>query len=473
MRGSSEHVAGAPSPVRCVLHQANVQKDTTSVKHSRLWDKGGAADADMLRFTARDDWQLDQRLLPFDLAATAAHVRGLGRIGTLSEVEVATLVKELERLAEEVREGRFVLTEEHEDGHTAIEMELTARLGDAGKKVHLGRSRNDQVLVAMRLYELATLEHLDELALTAAGALLDLAKRETMTLLPGYTHLQRAVPSTVGYWAAAFAEGLADAAESIRGATRLCNRSPLGGAAGYGVNLPLDREGVAEDLGFACVALNPLASQTSRGIAEAVILSSVWHASAIIRRLAWDLSLFTTAEFGFVRLDEALTTGSSIMPQKKNPDVVELLRASCSIIEGAITELMSLVALPAGYHRDLQLTKAPTMRALEEARRALSLVPRVIVGMTFDRERMARAVSADMVATDRAVDLAVAGVPFRDAYARIAKEVGSAELPAGDAARVSLERRVSLGAPGNLGLDRLEARLSLLGSREPAKGSED
>ena len=438
------------------------------MKASRLWDKGGAADADMLRFTARDDWQLDQRLLPFDLLATAAHVRGLGRIGALKEGEVATLVKELEGLAAEVRSGRFVLTEEHEDGHTAIEMELTSRLGDLGKKVHLGRSRNDQVLVAMRLYERETLEHLTELTLTAARSLLDLAKRETMTLLPGYTHLQRAVPSTVGFWASAFAEGLADAAESIAGATRLCDRSPLGGAAGYGVNLPLDREGVAADLGFAGVFMNPLASQTSRGIAEAVALSAVWHASAIVRRLAWDLSLFTTAEFGFVRLDDALTTGSSIMPQKKNPDVVELLRGSCSIIEGAISELMSLVSLPAGYHRDLQLTKAPTMRALEEARSALSLVPRVIAGMSLDRERMANAVSADMLATDRAVDLAAEGIPFRDAYARVSKEAGSAEQPAGDAARISVERRVSLGAPGNLALDRLEARLDSLSARESA-----
>ncbi len=431
-------------------------------KGSRLWDKGGALDADMLRFTARDDWQLDQRLLPFDLLATKAHVRGLGRIGALSDEVVGALIRELDRLLDELDAGRFVLTDEHEDGHTAIETMLTERLGDAGKKVHLGRSRNDQVLVAMRLYERATLTRLSALTRDASRSMLELAKRETGTLMPGYTHLQRAMPSTVAYWACSFVEGFADACDSLEHARKLCDKSPLGGAAGFGINLPLDREGVARELGFSDVALNPLASQSSRGVVETVALASVWHASATLRRLAWDLSLFTTAEFGFVRLDEALTTGSSIMPQKKNPDVVELLRASCSIVEGAMVELMSLVALPAGYHRDLQLTKGPTMRALEEASRALSLVPRLAKGMRFERERMARAVSADMLATDRAVDLATSGMAFRDAYALVAREAGSAEEPAGEAARESVARRTSLGAPGNLGIERLEARLDAL-----------
>ncbi|MGK3965622.1 argininosuccinate lyase [Sorangium sp. So ce118] len=422
----------------------------------RLWDKGGATDAQMLRYTSRDDWQLDQRLLAYDLRATIAHVRGLARIGVLSEEERDALVRELEVLAKQNEAGELRLTEDDEDGHSAIEAALVARIGDAGKKVHTGRSRNDQVLVAMRLYERDALDELAEHATAGARALLDLARREAETPMPGYTHLQRAVPSSVGYWAASFVEGFADAVDVVRATRALVDRSPLGGAAGFGVNLPLDRVGVARELGFAGVALNPLASQTSRGIIEAQILAAAWQVVAVSRRLAWDLSLFAMSELAFIRLPEAFTTGSSIMPQKRNPDVVELMRAACSVVQGALAEVQSLVALPSGYHRDLQLTKGPTMRGLDEALATSRLLPRLVEGLAFDRERMARAITPECFATDRAVELAVQGVPFREAYRKVAAEI--AALPAGDAA-ASLHARVSLGAPGNLALDELARRL--------------
>ncbi len=422
----------------------------------RLWDKGGATDAQMLRYTSRDDWQLDQRLLAYDLRATIAHVRGLARIGVLSETERDALVRELEVLAAQNEAGELRLTEDDEDGHSAIEAALVARIGDAGKKVHTGRSRNDQVLVAMRLYERDALDELAEQATAGARALLDLARREAETPMPGYTHLQRAVPSSVGYWAASFVEGLTDAVDVIRATRALVDRCPLGGAAGFGVNLPLDRAGVARELGFAGVALNPLASQTSRGIIEAQILAAAWQVVAVIRRLAWDLSLFAMSELAFIRLPEAFTTGSSIMPQKRNPDVVELMRAACSVVQGALAEVQSLVALPSGYHRDLQLTKGPTMRGLDEALATSRLLPRLVEGLAFDRERMARAITPECFATDRAVELAVQGIPFREAYRNVAAEIAS--LPAGDAA-ASLRARVSLGAPGNLALDDLARRL--------------
>ncbi|WP_438000267.1 argininosuccinate lyase [Sorangium sp. So ce185] len=422
----------------------------------RLWDKGGATDAQMLRYTSRDDWQLDQRLLAYDLRATIAHVRGLERIGVLSEAERDALVRELEALTAQNEAGELRLTEDDEDGHSAIEAALVARIGDAGKKVHTGRSRNDQVLVAMRLYERDALDELAEHATAGARALLDLARREADTPMPGYTHLQRAVPSSVGYWAASFVEGLADAVDVVRATRALVDRCPLGGAAGFGVNLPLDRVGVARELGFAGVALNPLASQTSRGIIEAQILAAAWQVVAVSRRLAWDLSLFAMSELAFIRLPEAFTTGSSIMPQKRNPDVVELMRAACSVVQGALAEVQSLVALPSGYHRDLQLTKGPTMRGLDEALATSRLLPRLVDGLAFDRERMARAITPECFATDRAVELAVQGVPFREAYRKVAAEI--AALPAGDAA-ASLRARVSLGAPGNLALDDLARRL--------------
>ncbi|WP_437735991.1 argininosuccinate lyase [Sorangium sp. So ce1335] len=422
----------------------------------RLWDKGGATDAQMLRYTSRDDWQLDQRLLAYDLRATIAHVRGLARIGVLSEAERDALVRELEVLAAQNEAGELRLTEDDEDGHSAIEAALVARIGDAGKKVHTGRSRNDQVLVAMRLYERDALDELTEHATAGARALLDLARREADTPMPGYTHLQRAVPSSVGYWAASFVEGLTDAVDVVRATRALVDRCPLGGAAGFGVNLPLDRVGVARELGFAGVALNPLASQTSRGLIEAQILAAAWQVVAVTRRLAWDLSLFAMSELAFIRLPEAFTTGSSIMPQKRNPDVVELMRAACSVVQGALAEVQSIVALPSGYHRDLQLTKGPTMRGLDEALATSRLLPRLVEGLAFDRERMARAITPECFATDRAVELAVQGVPFREAYRKVAAEI--AALPAGDAA-ASLRARVSLGAPGNLALDDLARRL--------------
>jgi argininosuccinate lyase len=422
----------------------------------RLWDKGGSADAEMLRYTARDDWRLDQRLLAHDLRATIAHVRGLGRVGVLSEAEVGLLVAELEALAERDRAGAFVLTDADEDGHTAIEAALTAKLGDVGKKVHTGRSRNDQVLVATRLWERDALDALAEAVREGARALLDLAEREERTPMPGYTHLQRAVPSSIGFWAASFAEGLCDALDVIAAARALVNRSPLGTAAGYGVNVPLDREGVAAELGFAGLVVNGMAAQTSRGIVEAQALSAAWHVSALARRLAWDLSLFTMTELGFVKLDEAFTTGSSIMPQKRNPDVVELMRASCSVVQGALAEVQSIVALPSAYHRDLQLTKGPTMRGLDEAIATARLVPRLVASLSFDRARMAEAISAECYATDKAVDLAIAGVPFREAYKRVAGEIASLER--GDA-QASLAARTSTGATGNLALGVIAARL--------------
>jgi argininosuccinate lyase len=222
------------------------------------------------------------------------------------------------------------------------------------------------------------------------------------------------------------------------------------------VNLPLDREGVAAELGFAAVALNGMAAQTSRGLVEAQALSAAWHVSALARRLAWDLSLFTMSELGFVKLDEAFTTGSSIMPQKRNPDVVELMRASCSVVQGALAEVQSLVALPSAYHRDLQLTKGPTMRGLDEALATARLLPRLVRGLSFDRERMAAAISAECYATDQAVELAAAGVPFREAYKRVASAIETVER--GDPQK-SLAARTSVGAPGNLQLDAIEMRL--------------
>ncbi|PCC75250.1 argininosuccinate lyase [Nannocystis exedens] len=425
-----------------------------------LWDKGQAAlDAAAQEFCAGDDVVLDRRLILHDIRASIAHVHGLQRIDVLAAAEAEALVNGLGELAEAVRAGSFVLDERFEDGHSAIEWYLSERLGDVGRKVHTGRSRNDQVLVAMRLWLKDALADLRARCLDCADACLRRAETTRDVALPGYTHLQRAVPSSLAALLAGHAEAFLDDAETARATAGTLDSSPLGTAAGYGVNLPLDRDGVARELGFSRVQVSPIYAQNSRGKLELLAVQALHQALLDVRRLAWDLSLYSTAEFAFVRLPDAYTTGSSIMPNKRNPDVVELLRAVPSVTEGAMSELSSLLSLPSGYHRDLQATKAPVLRAFTRGLAGLALVPALVHTLELDVARMAAAIDPELYATDRAVELARAGVPFRDAYRQAAAEMHDLKdrSPA-----ESLAARVSLGGPGNLGLDRLRARLDAL-----------
>ncbi|MFW5966480.1 MAG: argininosuccinate lyase, partial [Persicimonas sp.] len=357
-----------------------------------IWDKGDATvDERIMRFLAGDDIVLDRELFPYDIAASKAHVRGLERIGVLTEDERDDLIEALDRLGEAFVSGEFALDERFEDMHSAIESYLVDQLGDVGRKVHTGRSRNDQVLVATRLYLKDTLSQLVGGCRAIAKVCLDRAAADDAPM-PGYTHLQRAVPSSTGMWFAGFAEAFIDDA-SIAGQTRaVIDANPLGTAAGYGVNLPLDRDGVTDELGFDRLQLNPIYAQNSRGKFEFQALVALAQALLDVRRLAWDLSLFTTAEFGFVELPDRFTTGSSIMPNKKNPDVVELLRASYATVQGAMAELQSLLSLPSGYQRDLQATKAPLLRAMRRGLDALAITCELLGEMQFDEERMREAI---------------------------------------------------------------------------------
>jgi argininosuccinate lyase len=423
-----------------------------------LWqDSGGKpVDQHIMEFMAGEDVVLDRELFPFDIRATAAHVRGLERIGILSPVESKTLCTLLEQLQQEFSEGSFVLDQRFEDGHSAIEMFLTEKAGDIGAKVHTGRSRNDQVAVATRLFLKDSLESLIGLDGRIAKACLVRARQHADVPMPGYTHLQRAVPSSIGLWMGGFAEAFTDDLFFASGVLDLVDCSPLGTAAGYGVNLPLDRDGVASDLGFSRIQVNPMAAQNSRGKFEIMALQAAAHAMQDVRRLAWDLSLFTTSEFDFVKLPGQYTTGSSIMPNKSNPDVVELLRGRAATIEGAIVEIRSILSLPSGYQRDLQLTKAPLLRGIRAALQALSIVPPLVEGVEFNQEKMRRAISVDMFATDIALAETVKGVPFRAAYLNAKRSLDETGLP--DAAS-SLSQRVSPGACGDLQLDRISLRL--------------
>ena len=425
-----------------------------------LWQKADTVvDARIMRFLAGDDVLLDRELLPHDIRASGAHAAGLVRIGILSADEGVAIARELDALAADVASGTFVLDARFEDGHSAIEARLTERLGDTGRRIHTGRSRNDQVLVASRLYLKDRLAELKALCLDAARVALRRAAAERELPMPGYTHIQRAVVSSAGLWWAGWAETFADSAMIARDALALVDANPLGTAAGYGVNLPLDRDGITDALDFARLQVNPAAAQLSRGKYEWQALAALAQALGDVRRLAWDLSLFTTAEFGFVALPAQYTTGSSIMPNKRNPDVVELLRASQSVALGAMAEVSALLSLPSGYQRDLQFTKGPLIRALRHGLDALALVPALLADLRWNEGALRAAIEPAMHATDLAVEQAIAGVPFREAYraaAEAAKSLGDRTPEA------SITARTSPGACADLRLDLIAARIDAL-----------
>lgn len=428
-------------------------------KPSPLWAKPGAIiERDAMSFMSRDDVLLDRELFLFDIEATKAHVRGLNRIGLMSDEENTQIDAALHDLAEAFRNGSFVLDQRYEDGHTAIESYLYEQLGETGKRVHLGRSRNDQVAVALRLYMKSALEQAANGCKETAIAALKIAREHEFAPMPGYTHLQRAVPSSVGMWMASFAESFSECAHLCNLTRTWIDTSPLGTAAGYGVNIPLPRQQVAEELGFAQIQINPMATQAARGRTEHQVVATLWQIMQETRRLAWDLSLFSSHEFGFVELAAGYVTGSSIMPNKKNPDMAELLRASTAVIAGALSEIQQSMSLPSGYQRDLQLTKGALIRSVNTTLEALSHLPRIIQTMTLDTQRMRSAIDAPMLATDKAVQTASTGLPFRDAYAQAAQKINELELT-DQSISESIHARTSPGACADLMLDQIEQRI--------------
>ena len=424
-----------------------------------LWQKPGVRiDERIQQFCAGDDVVLDREFFAFDIQASWAHAQGLQRIGILSPEELAGIERELDALADDFAAGRFVLDARFEDGHSAIEARLVERLGDAGRRIHTGRSRNDQVLVATRLWLKDRLARVQALCREVAEVALARADAEAMLPLPGYTHLQRAVVSSCGMWWAAWAEGFIDNAVRARDTLAWVDANPLGSAAGYGVNLPLDRDHTTQALGFGRMQVAATYAQLSRGKFELAAIEALGSAVLDLRRLAWDLSLFTSAEFGFVALPAQYTTGSSIMPNKRNPDVIELMRASYAAVAAARTEIEQLLSLPSGYHRDLQFSKGAIFHSFGRGLGALELLPDLLRNLEWKPDAMRAALDASMYATDLAVDMARQGVPFRDAYVQAADP---ARWEQGDP-EASLGARVSPGAAGDLQLDVLGARLASL-----------
>ena len=388
---------------------------------TRLWDKGAPLDERILRFTAGDDHLLDERLVAYDVRASIAHVKMLGGQGLLSEVDCEAICGGLSELAEQHTRGEWAIELQDEDCHGALESRLVALIGLAGARVHLGRSRNDQVLAALRLYLKDTAASLADGAVAVAKALDGLAERQGDVPLPGYTHMQPAMPSSVRLWAEGFAAELRDDALGLREAMRRADTNPLGSAAGYGTpGVPLDREVTREALGFASTQEPVTAVQLSRGKAEAALIFEAALLLGDLGRLAADLLLFYTDEFAFVSLPEEMTTGSSIMPQKRNPDVFELVRSTQAVAVGALTETLAITAkLPSGYQRDLQRLKAPLFRTLDLADDTLGIMAHALAGVAFRPENIT--LSDDLHAAQRASTLAVnEGIPFREAYRRVA-----------------------------------------------------
>jgi argininosuccinate lyase len=390
---------------------------------SRLWERPGGAPLDerVLRYTAGEDHRLDARLVPYDVRASIAHAEMLGEAGLLPAADVAAIRDGLAALAAGHAAGDWQIELGDEDVHTALERRLTAAIGEAGARLHLGRSRNDQVLAALRLYLRDEVTALAQGARAVAAALHELAAREAATPLTGYTHHQPAMPSSVPLWAGGFAAELRDDALGLGACLRRIDQNPLGSAAGYGVPLlPIDRESTRRRLGFASVHEPVTAVQLSRGKAEAQVLFEIALTLQDLGRLAADLVLWNSSELGFVSLPEAMTTGSSIMPQKRNPDVFELVRGRSATAQACLLEALAITAkLPSGYHRDLQLLKAPLFRGLDLARDTLEIMAAALAGVRFRADRIHLA--PELGATEEAYRLVLEqGLPFREAYRRVA-----------------------------------------------------
>ena len=390
----------------------------------KLWDKGYSIDPTVEEFIVGDGYLLDLKLLRYDCTASIAHAKMLAKIGVITQQELAKLVAELERIRKLSEQGRFPIFMDQEDSHTAIENELTKSLGEIGKKIHTGRSRNDQVLTALRLYYKDNLKACIALAKSYIHALNYFSNKYGDVALPGYTHMRKAMPSSVKLWAGAFMDSMQDNIKLLEDALWLADQSPLGTGAGYGSPIKLDREFTAKELGFSRIQQNSIYAQLSRGKFEATILHALSQVMFDLNKAASDLLLFTMPEFGYYELPGSFTTGSSMMPNKRNPDVLEVMRAKYHTVVACEAEVKALTAdLPTGYNADLALTKGPVMRGFEITLQSLKVAALLFKGLKADRVICKKAMTKDIYATEQVYKLVGRGVPFRDAYKKVAKEL--------------------------------------------------
>jgi argininosuccinate lyase len=425
-----------------------------------IWSKGGdETDRLVHAFTVGDDYLYDRVLAPYDLLGSIAHARMLAHVGLLSPADAGALCSGLAALHREFLAGGWTVGPDDEDVHSVIEAALTKRLGEPAKRLHTGRSRNDQVLTALRLWQKDELCEIGLAVCAAADALLSQARQHEFHPLPGYTHLQRAMPASVGMFFGAHAQALVDDLILLEGAFRLCDSCPLGSGASYGVGLPLDRAYSAALLGFSRPPGISLADANARGKVETACLDALGAALTDLSRLAGDVVFFTSAECGFFTIGAGFTTGSSIMPQKRNPDLFELLRARAARVLGLRTGLAAItIGLPSGYSRDLQDTKGLCIDGLRLGRECLAVVAAAVPTLTPVRSRIEAALTPEIYATDEAYRLMrEQGMAFRDAYRSVGVNLARLAVPDHDRA---VRERTHLGSTGNLGLPALTERLA-------------
>ncbi|MBR7169469.1 MAG: argininosuccinate lyase [Alistipes sp.] len=395
---------------------------------TKLWDKGFDTNALVENYTVGRDQELDMRLARYDVEGSMAHIRMLETIGLLTAEELAILLEGLQQIAEEIERGEFRIEPESEDIHSQVELLLTRRLGDVGKKIHSGRSRNDQVLVDLKLFLRDEMRQLAEAVRMLFDRLQELSEQHKAVLMPGYTHLQVAMPSSFGLWFGAYAETLIDDMRLIVAAYDIANQNPLGSAAGYGSSFPLNRTLTTQLLGFETLHYNVVAAQMSRGKSERAAANAMAAVAATVGRMAMDLCLFMSQNFGFVKLPDNLTTGSSIMPHKKNPDVFEIMRGKCNRLQALPNEMaLMLTNLPVGYHREMQLLKDILFPATTELRQTLEMADFMLANLQIN-EQIIEDPKYDYLFTVEDVNrLALSGVPFREAYREIGMQVQRGE----------------------------------------------
>ncbi len=420
----------------------------------KLWDKGFSIDKTIEAFTIGDDRVIDLHIAQYDLQASLAHAKMLTKIGILDHNELLQIEQVIQHLQNEVANKTFKIEDDFEDVHSKIEFELTQRLGDAGKKIHTARSRNDQVLVALQLYYKDNLMVLQKQVGALFDTLLNLAKQHKSELLPGYTHLQVAMPSSFGLWFSAYAEALIDDVIMLQSAQKIVDQNPLGSAAGYGSSFPIDREMTTELLNFSDLKYNAVAAQMMRGKNEQIVAFALGNLAFTLSKFAMDICLYMSQNFDFISFPDNLTTGSSIMPHKKNPDVFELIRGKCNNLQGLSSQIQMMTNnLPSGYHRDFQLLKSPMISAFETLKTVLSVFDYGLQQVEVKSVDLKDEKYKYLFTVDSINSLVQNGTSFREAYQAIGAQVqdGTYECE-------TRHRHTHIGGIDNLALDKIKAK---------------
>lgn len=421
----------------------------------KLWSKGLPTDKKIDFFTVGNDRVLDLVIAKYDVKATLAHGKMLHKVGLLSSDDIAGIEKGLDELAQEIEAGEFTIGEEFEDVHSKIEFELTKRIGDAGKRIHTARSRNDQVLTAMHLYLKDELADIKASVKELGSVLLEAAAKHKEVLLPGYTHLQIAMPSSFGLWFSAYAESFVDDIYFLNAALKVVDQNPLGSAAGYGSSFPIDREYTTKQLEFADLKYNVVAAQMSRGKSEKSAAFAMSTVAGTLSKLAMDVCVYMSQNFGFMSIPSEFTTGSSIMPHKKNPDVFELIRGKCNRIQALPYELSLLTNnLPSGYHRDLQLLKEGIVPAIQDLKASLELAIYALKNVEVNDGILEDPKYDYLFSVDTLNELVQEGMTFRDAYVKIGLDIEN-----GNYKPIKDTKHTHIGSINNIGLDSIKSKL--------------